>query len=310
MTDDFDSEQALAGNDGHIIRARISEPAVAPGGIIQVLHGLAEHCARYAGFASAATKRGYVVITHDHRGHGRHAETPGHFADADGWNRVIADVGVVNDWSRKRWADTPFVVLGHSMGSFIAQGFAMRRPASMSALILSGSTLPSRFETRLGRLLARFERWRHGRRGHSALLDKLGLGRFNDAFQPPRTAFDWLSRDTGEVDKYMKDPLCGASSTCQLWIDLMGGLLEISGKAAYRKIPPGLPMLIFGGSDDPVGGERGLTALADAYRSSGQQDLTLKIYTDGRHEMFNEINRDEVTADVLEWIDGAVARPA
>lgn len=307
MTHEFTADQSVAADDGHIIHCRISEPEGVPHGVIQILHGLAEHCARYGRFAAVARAHGYVVVTHDHRGHGPNAEVLGHFADENGFDKVLADVGTVNSWLHKRWQQVPVVLLGHSMGSFIAQAYATQRPGSFSLLILSGSALPGRFQTWLGRLVARIERWRRGGgRAKSPVLDKLGFGRFNEAFQPARTEFDWLSRDHEEVNKYVSDPLCGKPSSCQLWIDLMGGLLRISRPAALREIPVGMPMLIFGGSDDPVGGERGLTALAETYRATGHRNVTLSIYPQGRHEMFNEINRDEVTGDVLAWIDGNI----
>jgi len=157
-------------------------------------------------------------------------------------------------------------------------------------------------------VLARIESWRIGIRGKSALLDKLGFGNFNRSFTPARTEFDWLSRDEAEVDAYIADPYCGGPYTCGLWRDLLGGLATIASDQALRQIRPELPILVTGGADDPVGGERGLSELAMHYTRSGHNRLTVKIYPLGRHEMFNEINREDFTVDVLNWIEKQLPR--
>ncbi len=134
----------------------------------------------------------------------------------------------------------------------------------------------------------------------------MSFGQFNKRFAPNRTEFDWLSRDEQEVDEYVADPLCGAPSGSRLWYDLFGGLLEISRESALRKVPTVLPILITGGELDPVGGAKALTRLAAEYEATGHENVTLKLYPGGRHEMVNETNRDEVTADILAWIDTVV----
>ena len=133
-------------------------------------------------------------------------------------------------------------------------------------------------------------------------LNHSGLGKFNQKFEPARTSFDWLSRDEIEVDRYVDDPLCGGEFSNKLWADLTGGLLEITSEKALATVRQDLPILILGGEQDPVGGSIGLTRLGDAYRKTGHDDVTLRLYPEGRHEMLNEINRDEVTRDIIEWI--------
>jgi len=194
------------------------------------------------------------------------------------------------------------------MGSYIAQSYAMRHGDELAALALSGSTWPSRMLVRFGRLLARFEAWRLGKKGESALLDKLGFGDFNRRFEPARTELDWLSRDDDEVDRYVADPLCGGPYSTGLWLDLLGGLLEVSTNANLRTIPTKLPVLITGGANDPVGGESGMLKLASRYETTGHGTLSKAIYADGRHEMFNETNRDEFTSDLLDWFGSTLAQ--
>lgn len=293
----------IPATDGHAIRVNVWSGA-APLAVILVFHGLAEHAGRYARFARRAVARGYAVVAHDHRGHGAGAKPPGHFADRDGWNKVLGDAALVRDRVRQRFGDAPLLLFGHSMGSCLAQSFVMRGAGDLSRLVLSGATWPPRFRVRLGRFAARLEMLRAGRRHRSALLDGMGFGEFNKRFAPARTPFDWLTRDEAEVDRYIADPLCGAVSSAALWHDLLGGLLEIGTDAALRKVPAALPILITGGERDPVGGKLGMQRLAAAYQRTGHTAVTLRTYEGGRHEMLNEINRDAFTSDVLHWIDG------
>ena len=294
----------LQTDDGHVISIRhwLPETDEAPRAVIQIFHGLGEHAARYERFAKVCNNSGFAVVAHDHRGHGAAADLAGHYADHAGWEKVIADALLVNGRARKHFPGAPIVLLGHSMGSYIAQSFVMRHPAAVSMLILSASTFANRFELRaantLSSILALF-----GGQTKSAFLNNTGFSAFNKAFEPARTELDWLSRDEAEVDRYLADPLCGGLFTNQLWRDLTGGLLEITSANAVAAIPREMPILIMGGQDDPVGGEKGLTKLSDVYRQTEHADITLQIYAGGRHEMLNETNRDAVTADIISWIE-------
>jgi alpha-beta hydrolase superfamily lysophospholipase len=172
----------------------------------------------------------------------------------------------------------------------------------LSGLILSASTWPSKLRLVAALVLAHVETWRLGIRGKSALLDQLGFDNFNKPFAPARTEVDWLSRDEAEVDKYVADSLCGGPYSCRLWLDLIGGLFYIASDHALSRVPFDLPILITGGASDPVGGEKGMARLAMHYAQTSHQRIKLKIYAEGRHEMLNDINRDEVTNDWLSWI--------
>lgn len=295
-------QSVLVAPDGREIRLQIWRPRDPATHIVQIVHGLGEYSDRYIGFATAATARGCIVACHDHRGHGGHAEKLGHFGDSNGWNNVVNDVHAVNGHLHARFSALPLVLLGHSMGSYIAQAYAMRHATRLDALILSASTAPSRVQLRLACLLAKFEGIRIGRQNNSALLHKLGFGNFNKAFRPARTEMDWLSREHASVDRYIADPLCGGPYSCGLWQDLISGLLAISARFAPQQIPQNLPILISGGCDDPVGGESGMTTLARRYAQSGHQKVKLKIYPGGRHEMLHETNRADVMRDWMDWI--------
>jgi len=198
------------------------------------------------------------------------------------------------------------VLLGHSLGSFMAQYFISEHGDALAAAVLSSSNGKPPPIASVGLLLARLERLRLGQRGHSPLIQALFFGAFNKPFAPARTPFDWLSRDTAEVDKYIADPLCGFESTVQLYIDLLQGVRETAKPSRQARIPKTLPIYIFNGSRDPVSGN--IEQLLDAYRAAGIRPVVHKVYPDGRHESLNETNRDVVTRDLIAWLDGVIDR--
>lgn len=291
----------LRAHDEHPILAYVWEHP-SPIAWIHILHGMAEHGLRYDRFAQQLVAAGYAVVAHNHRGHGpANDDQLGHYADSHGWQNVIQDVATVRAECTE--AHIPYYLFAHSMGSFIAQAYLATQPDSITGLILSGSKLESRAVAVAGGLTAKLEKMRVGSRGASALIDMLSFGSFNKAFKPNRTEYDWLSRDPAEVDKYLKDPYCGFSCSTQLWIDLLGGLNQLYRKGTLARIQPNLPIYLFGGDQDPVGEQgKALPKLYEAYVAAGQKDVTLKLYPQGRHEMLNETNRDEVIQDIIQWL--------
>ncbi|AZE85426.1 Lysophospholipase [Pseudomonas orientalis] len=295
----------LTANDHSRLYVNQWMPDADPKALVMLSHGMAEHSGRYARLAQALCGAGYGLYGLDQRGHGRTADagTLGLFAEDDGWNKVVGDLASLNQHIGQQHPGVPIILLGHSMGSYIAQAYMLHHSASLHGAILSGSNFQPVALYRAARLIARIERARQGLRGGSALIDFLSFGSFNKAFKPNRTAFDWLSRDPVEVDKYIHDPLCGFRCTNQLWVDLLGGLQHISKASNLAQIDPGLPILVIGGECDPVSEGKRLKNLADALREAGCQHLQLTIYPQARHEVFNETNRDDVTADVLTWLE-------
>ena len=279
--------------------------------MILLAHGMAEHSGRYGPLAEKLCEQGYGVCAPDLRGHGKTAEngTLGHFADDDGWCKVVSDLASLNQHIGQQHPGVPIVLLGHSMGSYIAQAYLLHHSASLHGAILSGSNFQPVALYRAARQIARLERLRQGCKGRSALIEWLSFGSFNNKFKPARTPFDWLSRDPAQVDLYVNDPLCGFRCTNQLWIDLLGGLQQISKASNLAQIDPGLPLLVIGGECDPVSEGKRLKDLADALRAAGSQHLQLTVYPQARHELFNESNRDEIIADVLNWIAQALSAP-
>jgi alpha-beta hydrolase superfamily lysophospholipase len=305
-----ESTFTLPSDDGvalHVYRWSPDE-GVAPRAVLQVSHGLAEHAARYRRFAEAATARGLVVYADDHRGHGRTARSDaelGVFSAERGWRKLIDDLGRVSERALAEHPGLPVVFLGHSMGSFTAQQVAFERGGDFAGVILS-ATISGRSNplAPIGRVVARLERWRIGASTPSALLDTMSFGSFNRAFKPARTAFDWLSRDPAEVDAYVADPRCGFKLSAQGWIDLLDALKDLADPANQARVPKELPLLLIAGEADPVvGGLKFFERLVAEYNAAGLRRLTWKVYAGARHELLNETNRDEVTRDVLDWID-------
>lgn len=276
-------------------------------GAVQIAHGMAEHAARYERFADALTKAGYIVYANDHRGHGKTAGAQdhiGYFADENGWERVVNDMHSLTGIIKKENPGKPFFLFGHSMGSFLSRHYSMLYPKELSGLILSGTGGDPGPLGKIGLIIARTEARIRGRKAKSNTMNKLSFGAFNGAFKPNRTDYDWLSRDNAEVDKYINDPWCGAVFTAGFFCDMLGGLAFINNKENIEKISKHLPILIFSGSKDPVGANtKGVTQVYNAFKDMGIRDVTLKFYTDGRHEILNEINREEVFSDVIAWLN-------
>ncbi len=289
-------------------------PATPVKAVVLLAHGMAEHAGRYQRLGHTLNDAGYALIAADLRGHGRTAEL-GHlglFASHNGWNAVVNDLGLLAQHIGQQFPGTPLFLFGHSMGSYIAQAYLLHHSASLQGAILSGSNFQPAALYRAARLIARLEAWRQGPLGKSALIDWLSFGAFNKAFKPNRTAFDWLSRDPDEVDKYIADPLCGFRCSNQLWLDLLQGLAQISQAKHLAQIDPNLPVLVIGGECDPVSAGKRLTVLADALRATGNRHVQLRVYPGARHEVLNETHRDEVSADIIGWLEQALAlgRPA
>lgn len=306
------SEFRLPVADATAIFVRSFLPEQPPRAIVQISHGMAEHGARYARFASALTERGYGAYASDHRGHGATVSSPddlGHFADNDGWEKVVSDQVALLIELKSRHPRTPVFLFGHSMGSWIARAAAARVGGQLAGLILSGTSHDAPTVAKGLRVAAAAERARLGKRGKSRLLRKFSFEAFNKSVKNPRTDADWLSRDPLEVDKYLNDPLCGFECSTQLWWDLFGGLSDVYAPAQLARLPRQLPIYVLAGERDPVSGQlAGIRRLEAALEAAALGDVTLRVYQGARHELLNETNRDEVTRDLLEWLDERIAR--
>lgn len=281
-----------------------------PIAIMMIAHGMAEHSQRYARFAVELAEQGIGVFALDQRGHGHTATlgTLGYFADEDGWNLVVNDLCCLNHHIRVQFPNTPIFLFGHSMGSYIALNYLMQHSCSLQGAILSGSNY---FKTsaryRLAMAVARFERWRLGAKGRSRLLETLIFYPYRRAIKARRSNWDWLSRDTEQVQAYIDDPLCGFICTTQMWLDVLLGLQRITPVRNMVQIENDLPLLIVGGEADPINHGRRLIDLANALRQAGNRAVDIKLYPEARHEVLQELNHAEVTADIIQWLNTALA---
>jgi alpha-beta hydrolase superfamily lysophospholipase len=255
--------------------------------VVQISHGLGEHSGRYARLAAALNEAGFDVYAHDHRGHGRSVRSAsefGHFGP-DGWNALVADLVTVGEAIDGRSGAAARVLLGHSLGSFAVQQYLPDHSADIAAAVLTGT---SAIDVIFGSL------------DPETSLDRMPG---NEAFEG-RTDFDWLSRDPDEVDRYIADPACGFSADAEALADMAAVATRPVDADALRSVRADLPILLMSGSDDPLSGAMALVELvAQRYRDAGVRDVTVLGYEGSRHEVFNETNRDEITADLIAWLE-------
>ncbi len=277
-----------------------------PKAAVQVVHGAAEHALRYERFAQFLNQSGYVVYGDDHRGHGKTAGdlSKAGIAGENGWNGMLEDEKQLSDIIRKENPGLPLFLFGHSMGSFMSQQYIQRWGHSLKGVILSGTTglalIPP--ET-----LPYFAQAAAGEGRDQLPADPGALfAPFNKPFEPAKTAFDWLSRDEAEVQKYIKDPWCGFGFSNGLTYGMARGINEMIDPRNQALVPKALPVLMIGGEMDPVGVYNGVRALEQRYKELGIKDVTVILYPEARHEVLNEINRDEVQRDVLKWMDAHI----
>ncbi len=297
-------------NGKDTVYSKIYEPATTkPLGIVQISHGMAEHIGRYDDFMRYLCGRGFVVCGNDHIGHGNTAEKKedlGYLAAKNGFDALVTDLHLFTIYMRGRYGDIPYILLGHSMGSFAARLYAAKYGNELSALILSGtgagkSILP--LAAAIKKLLPA------GGHKPAPLLDKLAFGNFNHGVMNPKTPFDWLSRDQERVADYITDPLCGFLFTASGFGDLFSGIYRANKQEWIDRIPKELPVFLISGDMDPVGDYgKGVAQVCRTMQQSGMRHVTMRLYAGARHELLNEINRQEVYDDVLNFCCDIAAR--
>jgi alpha-beta hydrolase superfamily lysophospholipase len=307
------TEYSHAASDGHPIFVRRWSPTGSPKAVLLVAHGMAEHSARYERLADAMTQAGWAVYVPDLRGHGKTAAAGelGWIAARDGFRRIRDDLGEIAEDAAKENPGLPLFLFGHSMGSLLAEAYVAEGRAGLAGCVLSGVIAPPPpLLLAVGRLIAAVGVLIKGGRAKSPLLHGMSFGANNRYFPNPRTPCDWLSRDDAEVDKYLADPLCGFVCSFAFYRDLFAGLSLYLSIAPFAGVDKDLPVYVFAGAEDPLGGAKGFVPLlAEKLRAAGIRSVDTRLYPGGRHETLNELNRDEVASDVREWLESKL-RPA
>lgn len=279
-----------------------------PKAVMLLVHGMAEHCARYSHFAQFLNSHGFAVIGYDHPGHGQtDPENLGYINSEDGFHYMVQTVRDFMKVATDQFPGLPQVLFAHSMGTFLAQRYFQLYDDLPEAVIYSGGNGRPPAILQAGIWLSSLIVKIKGGASKSLFLNKLTFGEYNKKFKPARTEMDWLSRDEEQVDLYINDPLCGFICSASFYSDLFKGLKTLHSHTPFAGNSSDLPILLLSGESDPVSEMgKGIPRLEKALVSSGATKVQKKIYPGGRHEMLNEINRDEVISDILHWIKSAL----
>jgi len=277
--------------------------------VIQIAHGAASHAGRYARVGKSFVKAGYAVYANDHRGHGKtgqRANRLGLLSMGD-WERMVQNLKELTDIANEAYPDVPLFLLGHSMGSFLVQNYIQMWGSELQGALLTGTT---------GEIVAPSDQFdlesiqrSVAEKGFDAREEDFSdfMSAYNKPFEPAKTKFDWLTRDEKEIQKYVDDPLSGFALSYGFIVELGRSMFSLWDSEKLKKIPKSLPIYIFVGSMDPVSGlAKGARTLFKRYQDLGIKDVTFKEYPDCRHELFNEINREEVVKDVITWLNAHI----
>ena len=282
------------------------EPECAPKAIVQILHGIAEHVERYDHFACYLNSLGYLVVAEDHMGHGKSicTEVPqGYFAG--GWETAVEDCCRLMEHMMAEFPGVPYILFGHSMGSFLARSVLIKRPDSgIKAAIICGSAWMPGAVVQGGKLISGLLMAGDGAKNPSETLQKIMFSGYDKRIDKVRTPCDWLTRDEAVVDAYLDDPLCGFLPTPALANAMMNGLLYIQNTSNLKHMNRELPVHFIAGAEDPVGAYGdGVRKAAQMFIRSGMKHVSLKLYPGCRHEIHNELNKDEIYKDISDWMD-------
>ena len=284
-------------------------PEGEPKAVLQIVHGIAEYIERYDGFAEFLTRRGFLVVAEDHMGHGQSIGSEGvqgYFTG--GWFNAVADSYHLLEMTKAEYPELPYVLFGHSMGSFMARTILCKYPDSgIDAAIICGTGWQPAFALPAVIKIVEGECKMGGETNPSQRLQNLVFGGYNKRVEHPRTEFDWLTRDAKIVDAYIAHPLCGFTASTGLLRDMMTGILYIEQPKNLAAMRKDLPVFFIAGGDDPVGSYgKGVRKAADAFRKAGMTDVDVHIYPLCRHEILNEINKEEIYEDVAQWLKAKI----
>ncbi|MGL5151126.1 MAG: lysophospholipase [Clostridium sp.] len=298
-------EMFLKASNGDDIYINIWEDVNNPKGIVQIFHGMVEHIGRYDEFAKFLNINGYVVVGDDHRGHGNTSSPEGlGYLGHDGFNRIVQDEKEISDFIKGEYGGLPLYILGHSFGSFIAQEYLIRYSNEIDGIIFSGSAKQDGIDIKAGKLVACIQKMLFDDRKKARLIDKLAFGGYNKNIKNPKSKFDWLSRDEREVELYANDKFCAFVPSINFYYNLFNGLCKLYKEDRLKEIRKDIDILVMSGDKDPVGKNgKSVKRLYEQYKRLGIKNTSIKLYEEGRHEMLNELNKEEVYVFIEKWID-------
>lgn len=293
----------------HAVRYR---PEGEARGVLQVVHGMAEYAERYEELAVFLAERGIVVTGEDHLGHGKsvgEAGRTGYFCEQDPATVLVRDVHRLKKLTEVLYPDLPYVILGHSMGSFIARNYLCRYGTGISGAVIMGTGMQPMALLRMAKAAVGMQRLFFGSRHVSRLLDRLAFGGYGRRVDSPRTPWDWLSRDGERVDRYIADPMCGFTFTVNGFGALFELVARLYNEEALSAVPKELPVFLMSGDADPVGDYgKGVARTYESLLEAGLVNVKMNLYEGGRHELLNETCRGQVMEDVWRWLEDTVLR--
>lgn len=272
--------------------------------LLQLTHGMCEHIGRYHRFMEALCSMGFVVFGHDHIGHGESSlpENYGFFGKKDGWRHLVADVHRMKLLVREKYPELPLFLFGHSMGSFVARLYLSKHGDELDGAILCGTSGPNPL-AKAGIAAAAGVAKLKGPMWRCPILEKLAFGTYNNKIESSRTRRDWLTRDDSVVDAYLNDPKCAFRFTACGFRDLFTMVSECNSKKWFHSLPKTLPVLLISGDMDPVGDYgKGIVRVQEELMKTGMMDVGMILYPQARHELLNELNREEVIQDIHNWL--------
>lgn len=273
--------------------------------ILQIVHGMAEHMGRYEGLAQFFGERGILVTGEDHLGHGKSVSDGayGYFCEQDPATVVVRDVHRLKKMTQEEYPGIPYVIMGHSMGSFILRNYLFRYGTGIEGAVICGTGSRTNFQNLMCRIVAAAAGAAVGQRHTAKIIDRLAFGSYNKRVANPKTKNDWICTDEKVVEAYEKDGTCGFTFTVNGFKTLFQLLTRLNKSENIDKMPKNLPVFFISGDMDPVGDYgRGVKKAYEDFCKAGMEKVSIKLYPGGRHEILNETNKIQVYEDIYPWI--------
>ena len=299
--------------DGHsVIHCRKWLPEGEPVAVVQLVHGMVEYIERYDEFARFLSSKGYVVVGHDHIGHGhsvKNADELGIMTGAHPSNDMVEDIYTHYSMTKKSYPALPYFIIGHSMGSYMLRKFLSVKSAyieDLNGAIILGTGQEPASKCNLGLAIIWLLSLIKGKNYKSMAFRNMTFDSAYRMYDSDGKDYgkSWLSKNTRNVENYFHDPLCSFIFSLNAYKGLIEAIKYVGTKACLDTMRKGIPLLLLSGDADPVGNMGvGTRAAAEAFEHAGIKDVTLKLYQGDRHEILNELDRETVYDDILGWLE-------